>query len=77
MADQRSVTLGQQVFTIGYPAPDLLGSEAKFTEGVVSSLSVLGGDAGYMQISVPVQPGNSGGPLLIPSEFPASSPSLE
>jgi S1-C subfamily serine protease len=63
IADQKSVTLGQQVFTIGYPAPDMLGSEAKFTEGVVSSLSV-GGDAGYMQISVPVQPGNSGGPLL-------------
>jgi S1-C subfamily serine protease len=63
IANQKSVTLGQQVFTIGYPAPDILGSEAKFTEGVVSSLSV-GGDAGYMQISVPVQPGNSGGPLL-------------
>ena len=63
IADQKSVTLGQQVFTIGYPAPDMLGSEAKFTEGVVSSLSV-GGDAGYMQISVPVQPGNSGGALV-------------
>ena len=63
IADQKSVSLGEQVFTIGYPAPDVLGSEAKFTEGVVSSLSV-GGDAGYMQISVPVQPGNSGGPLL-------------
>ena len=63
MADQKSVSLGEQVFTIGYPAPNLLGSEAKFTEGAVSSLSV-GGDAGYMQISVPVQPGNSGGPLL-------------
>ena len=62
-ADQKSVSLGEQVFTIGYPAPELLGSEAKFTEGVISSLSV-GGDAGYMQISVPVQPGNSGGPLI-------------
>jgi S1-C subfamily serine protease len=63
LADQKSVSLGEQVFTIGYPAPDILGGEAKFTDGVVSSLSV-GGDAGYMQISVPVQPGNSGGPLL-------------
>ena len=41
----------------------LLGSEAKFNEGTISSLSV-GGDAGYMQISVPVHPGNSGGALL-------------
>lgn len=63
IADQKSIGLGEQVFTIGFPAPALLGGEAKFTEGVVSSLSV-GGDAGYMQISVPVQPGNSGGPLL-------------
>src|SRR3989441_9845220 len=63
LAGQRSISLGEQVFTIGYPAPDMLGSEAKFTDGVISSLSV-GGDAGYMQISVPVQPGNSGGALL-------------
>lgn len=63
IADQKSVRLGEQVFTIGFPAPDMLGGEAKFTEGAISSLSV-GGDAGYMQISVPVQPGNSGGPLL-------------
>jgi S1-C subfamily serine protease len=63
LADQRSVNLGEQVFTIGYPAPDILGSEAKFNEGTISSLSV-GGDAGYMQISVPVHPGNSGGALL-------------
>jgi S1-C subfamily serine protease len=63
LGDQKLVRLGEQVFTIGYPAPDVLGGEAKFTEGVISSLSV-GGDAGYMQISVPVQPGNSGGPLI-------------
>jgi S1-C subfamily serine protease len=63
LADQRSVNLGEQVFTIGFPAPDILGGEAKFNEGTISSLSV-GGDAGYMQISVPVHPGNSGGALL-------------
>jgi S1-C subfamily serine protease len=63
LADQRSVNLGEQVFTIGYPARDILGGEAKFNEGTISSLSV-GGDAGYMQISVPVHPGNSGGALL-------------
>ena len=63
LADQKSVSLGEHIFTIGYPAPDILGSEAKFNEGTISSLSV-GGDAGYMQISVPVHPGNSGGALL-------------
>jgi hypothetical protein len=63
IGQQKSVSVGDQVFTVGYPAPNVLGSEAKFTEGAISSLSV-GGDAGYMQISVPVHPGNSGGPLL-------------
>jgi len=63
LAEQKSAAIGDQVFTVGYPAPNLLGGEAKFTEGVISSLSV-GGDAGYMQISVPVQPGNSGGALI-------------
>src|SRR4029453_2028385 len=63
LADPESFGLGERVFAIGYPARKILGGEAKFTEGVISSLSV-GGDAGYMQISVPVQPGNSGGPLF-------------
>ena len=63
LAEQTSAAVGDQVFTVGYPAPSLLGGEAKFTEGVISSLSV-GGDAGYMQISVPVQPGSSGGALI-------------
>lgn len=63
LAEQTSAAVGDGVFTVGYPAPALLGGEAKFTEGVISSLSV-GGDAGYMQISVPVQPGNSGGALV-------------
>jgi S1-C subfamily serine protease len=63
LGEQRTVAVGDGVFTVGYPAPNLLGGEAKFAEGVISSLSV-GGDAGYMQISVPVQPGNSGGALV-------------
>jgi len=63
IASPKSFSVGEQVFTIGYPAPDILGGEPKFTEGVISSLSV-GGDVGYMQVSVPVQPGNSGGALI-------------
>jgi S1-C subfamily serine protease len=55
--------LGDRVFTIGFPAPLQLGWEPKFTEGVISSLSV-GGEDSLMQVSVPVQPGNSGGPLV-------------
>jgi S1-C subfamily serine protease len=56
--------LGQHVFTIGYPAPSVLGLEPKFTEGSISSQAGPGGDASFLQVSVPVQPGNSGGALL-------------
>lgn len=59
-----SLRLGDPVFTIGYPASDILGPEPKFTDGSISSLSGLGGEASLLQITVPVQPGNSGGPLV-------------
>jgi hypothetical protein len=56
--------LGDEVFTVGYPTPSILGRDPKYTNGTVSALSGLFGDASFMQISVPVQPGNSGGPLV-------------
>ena len=58
-----SVSLGAQVFTIGYPLVELQGSRPKFTDGKISSLAGLKDDPDQMQISVAVQPGNSGGPL--------------
>jgi len=56
--------LGKSVFTLGYPEPGVLGQHVKMTAGEVSSTSGAGDDARFLQISVPVQPGNSGGPLL-------------
>jgi len=64
LASTRSTQVGEQVFTVGFPTVDILGSEAKFTEGSISALSGIRGEASYMQISVPVQPGNSGGPVV-------------
>src|SRR5262245_34808783 len=58
----RSVRVG--VFTVGFPATQILGSEAKFTDRSVSALSGLGGEATFLQVTVAVQPGNSGGPLV-------------
>jgi TPR repeat protein len=55
---------GEDVFTIGYPHTDLLGKEPKFTEGSISATSGIRDDPRTLQISVPVQSGNSGGPLL-------------
>ena len=58
------VTLGAKVFTIGFPHPDLLGLAPKFTAGDVSAITGIGDDPRVFQISVPVQAGNSGGPLI-------------
>jgi S1-C subfamily serine protease len=56
--------LGEGVFTLGYPAPDDLGVSLKMTSGEISSLFGEGDDARHLQISIPVQPGNSGGPVV-------------
>jgi len=64
LARPRSASVGQRVFTYGYPVADVLGAEPKFTEGTISALSGPGGEQTFLQISVPVQPGNSGGPVV-------------
>jgi S1-C subfamily serine protease len=56
--------VGQKVATLGFPNTTLQGREVKLTDGIVSSLSGIRGARGTMQISAPIQPGNSGGPLL-------------
>ena len=60
----RTKDTGSEVFAMGYPMADVMGSEVKFTDGKISSKSGLGGDVRVYQISVPIQPGNSGGPLF-------------
>lgn len=64
LAPLRSATVGEDVFTYGFPASTILGKEPKFTDGVISSLTGLRDEATFMQISVPIQPGNSGGPVV-------------
>jgi len=56
--------VGSSVYTLGFPQPETQGFNSKFTDGTVSSLSGLGDKDSNIQISVPVQPGNSGGPLV-------------
>lgn len=63
-SSSRSAKMGQDVFTIGYPNPALQGVGKKLTDGSVSSLTGYQDDIRLYQISVPVQPGNSGGALL-------------
>ena len=58
------VRAGDAVVALGYPLSGLLATDATLSVGNVSGLSGIADDSRYLQISAPVQPGNSGGPLL-------------
>jgi S1-C subfamily serine protease len=64
LAPNDSLTLGLDVFTIGYPVTNILGDKPKYSEGTISALSGLNNDDSWIQVSTPIQPGNSGGPLV-------------
>lgn len=51
--------LGEDIYTIGFPR-----DEAVYGQGYLSSSTGYAGDTIAYQISVPVNPGNSGGPVL-------------
>lgn len=55
---------GSSVFTIGFPHSDVMGVKPKLTSGVISAVSGIQDDRRLYQVTVPVQPGNSGGPLI-------------
>lgn len=56
--------VGESVWALGYPMTSVMGDEIKFTDGKISSRTGIQGDMSVYQISVPIQPGNSGGPLF-------------
>ena len=59
-----SVELGDEVFVLGFPLSQILGSDIRLTNGIVSARSGINADQTYFQISAPIQPGNSGGPIF-------------
>lgn len=60
----RGIRAGDSVVVVGFPYHRILASEANVTSGAVSALAGLKNDSRFLQISAPVQPGNSGGPVL-------------
>jgi serine protease Do len=56
---QNIIGMGESVYTLGFPKDD-----AVYGQGYVSSKSGYNGDTTQYQVSIPVNPGNSGGPLL-------------
>jgi len=59
-----AVHSGDPIIVIGFPFHGLLTSDFTVTTGIISSLAGLFNDTRFLQISAPVQPGNSGGPLV-------------
>lgn len=56
--------VGEDVYVLGYPLTTTMGDEIKLTTGIISSKTGFHGDVSQYQISAPIQPGNSGGPLF-------------
>ncbi len=54
---------GEHITVLGYPMPDVLGDDVKVTDGIISSTN-LPKVIPSIQISAPIQPGNSGGPVI-------------
>lgn len=64
LSSSSEVTHASEVLAAGFPDPSVLGINPKISTGIVNALSGVRDDPRFIQISAPVQPGNSGGPLL-------------
>lgn len=60
----RKLNPGLDIFTMGFPVTGILGDEIKYSDGSIASMSGLEGEQSLLQMTVPIQPGNSGGPLV-------------
>lgn len=61
---RQSAKLGEDIVVYGFPLSGVLSSSGNVVTGNITALAGLGDDTRYLQISAPVQPGNSGGPLF-------------
>ena len=55
---------GDDIVAVGFPLVGLLADEMHVSVGIVNALAGMYNDLHNLQMSAPVQPGNSGGPLL-------------
>jgi|GEM_PF-1039682 len=64
VGDVYGVEAGETVFSIGYPMVSDLGVNPKISMGIINGITGVKDDPRMFQVSVPLQPGNSGGPLF-------------
>lgn len=62
--DEEIKSVGESIFSLGYPLLSTMGEEIKLTNGIISSKTGFKGDVTMYQTNVAVQPGNSGGPMF-------------
>jgi S1-C subfamily serine protease len=59
-----NIEIGKETFVSGFPFVNSMGKELKITSGIISSTKGFNDDDRYVQTTAPVDPGNSGGPLI-------------
>ena len=57
-------SLGENVYTMGFPMVSVLGTSPRLDNGLINAKVGLDDNTNFLQVSVPIQPGNSGGPLM-------------
>jgi hypothetical protein len=62
--ESKPAKLGETIGVVGYPLTGFLSAEPKATFGQVNSVAGAGNDYTLLQISAPVQAGNSGSPVF-------------
>lgn len=62
LLNSNDASVGSRIFTVGYPMIGELDASPKYTSGDLSSLTDV--EIGRMLVTCPIQPGNSGGPVV-------------
>jgi len=57
-------SMGQDVFTMGFPLSSILGNTPRLNKGLINATVGIRDDPDQLQVSVQIQPGNSGSPLF-------------
>ena len=62
--DTRALLPGDSIFTVGFPGTSAADAVPKFSDGSVSAVTGPDAETAFLQMTIPVEPGNSGGPVV-------------